>query len=140
MATRPMTCPSSARAPSCAVGRPARARWSAVVLSALMSPPRPRRNREGDQQRPSQHHPPGRVEAPEVGGAARLGPEVVPAPLLALGGIDLVFTIRTGEILILEPCIGGSRGRSLSRGKHEGSPGGLAARYPKVKECALAPG
>src|SRR5215204_6257545 len=118
-----MTWPSSARAWSCAIGSPWRAGWSAVVLSALMSPPRPRRNREGDEEGPSQHHPPGRVEAPEVGGAARLRPEVVPAPLLALGGIDLVFTIRTGEVLILEPIIGGSRGRSLSRGKHECSPG-----------------
>src|SRR5215207_9175909 len=127
-----MTWPSSARAWSCAIGNPWRAGWSAVVLSALMSPPRPRGDREDDQQRPSQHHPPGRVEAPEVGGAARLGPEVVPAPLLALGGIDLVFTIRTGEVLILEPSIGGSRGRSLSRGKHGVLLGGLAARYPKV--------
>src|SRR5215212_11505968 len=90
-----MTRPSSARASSCAVGRPASVGWSTVVLSALISPPRPRRNREDDQQRPSQHHPPGRVEAPEVGGAARLGPEVVPAPSPSLGGIDLVFTIRT---------------------------------------------
>src|SRR3954447_14328596 len=120
-----MTWPSSTRAPSCADARRASVGWSAVVLSALMSPPRPRRNRERDQQRPSQHHPPGRVEAPEVGGAAGLGPEVVPAPLVALGGIDLVFTIRTGDVLIFEPSIGGSRGRSLSRGKHECSPGGL---------------
>src|SRR5215208_6151165 len=117
MATKPMTWPSSARVSSCAVGRAASVGWSAVVLSVLMSLPGPRRNREGDQQRPCQHHPPGRVEAPEVGAPARLGPEVVPAPLLAFGGIDLVFTIRTGEVLILEPSIGQSRGRSLSRGK-----------------------
>src|SRR3954454_23855872 len=114
-----MTWPSSARASSCAVGRPASVGWSTVVLSALMSPPRPRSNREDDQQRPSQHHPPGRVEAPEVGGATGLGPEVVPAPSLALGGIDLVFTIRTCSILVIDPSISGSRGRSLSRGKHE---------------------
>src|SRR5215204_4601651 len=91
-----MTRPSSARASSCAVGRPASVGWSAVVLSALMSPPRPRRDGEDDQQGPSQHHPPGRVEAPEVGGAARPGPEVVPAPSRSLGGIDLVFTIGAG--------------------------------------------
>src|SRR5215211_9372042 len=118
-----MTWPSSARASSCAVGRPASVGWAAGVLSALMSPPRPWRNREDDKQRPSQHHPPGRVEAPQVGGAARLGPEVIPPPLLARDGIDLVFTIRTGGVLILEPSIGGSRGRSLSRGKHECSLG-----------------
>src|SRR5687768_1612752 len=106
-----MTRPSSARAWSCAVGRTASVGWSAVVLSALMSPPRPRRNREGDQQRPSQHHPPGRVEAPEVGRAARLGPEVIPAPFLARDGIDLVFTIRTGAVRAIDPSIGGSRGR-----------------------------
>src|SRR4051795_3883036 len=135
-----MTRPSSARASSCAVGRPASVGWSAVVLSALMSPPRPGRNREGDQQRPSQHHPPGRVEAPEVGGAARLGPEVVPAPLLALGGIDLVLTIGTGEVLVIDPGIGGSGRRRLSRGKHDVLQVGMATRYPKVKECALAPG
>src|SRR3954452_14271257 len=94
-----MTWPSSARAWSCAIARPGRAGWSAVVLSALMSPPRPRRKREDDQQGPSQHHPPGGVEAPEVGGAARLGPEVVPAPPLAHAGVDLVFTIRTGQVV-----------------------------------------
>src|ERR671916_2907875 len=118
-----MTWPSSARAWSCAVGRPASVGWSAVVLSALMSPPRPRRNREGDEQWPSQRHPPRRVEAPEIGGAARLGPEVIPASLLALGGTDLVFAIRTGSVLAIDQSIAGSRGRSLSRGKHECSPG-----------------
>src|SRR5688572_13660049 len=118
-----MTLPSSARASSCAVGRPASVGWSTVVLSALMSPPRPRSNREDDQQRPSQHHPPGGVEAPEVGGTAGLGPEVVPAPLPALGGIDLVFTIRTGLVRVIDPSVGGWCGRGLSRGKHECSPG-----------------
>src|SRR3954466_11314938 len=112
-----MTWPSSARARSCAIGRPGSAGWSAVALSALMSPPRPRGDREDDQQRASQHHPPGRVEAPEVGGAAGLGPEVVPAPSLSLGGVDLVFTIRTGTVLVIDPSIGGASGRSLSRGK-----------------------
>src|SRR5688500_14252061 len=119
-----MTWPSSARAWSCAIGPAGRAGVSVVVLSALMSPPRPRRNREDGQQRPSQRHPRGRVEAPEVGGAARLGPQVVPAPSRALGGIDLVFTIRTGSVLVIDPSIGGWRGRGLSRGKHECSPGG----------------
>src|SRR5215208_5956488 len=81
--------------PSCAIRyavRPA----AAGILSALMSPPRPRRDREEDQEGPSQHHPPGGVEAPEVGGATGLGPEVVPAPSLALGGVDPFFTVRTG--------------------------------------------
>src|SRR3954453_5725957 len=124
MATRPMTCPSSARAPSCAVGRPARARWSAVVLSALMSPPRPRRDREDDQQRPSQHHPPGRVEAPEVGGVSRLGPQVVPAPSLSLGGIDLVFTVWTRYVGGSDHrSLAGSGVRGLAGGKHPCSPG-----------------
>src|SRR5918998_3081890 len=118
-----MTWPSSARAWSCAIGRPGSAGWSAVVSSALMSPPRPRRKREDDQQRPSQRHPPRRVEAPEIGGAARLGPEVIPASLMALGGTDLVFAIRTGSVLAIDQSIAGSRGRSLSRGKHECSPG-----------------
>src|SRR5215207_8226742 len=127
-----MTWPSSARAWSCAIGNPWRAGWSAVVLSALMSPPRPRGDREGDQQRPSQHHPPGRVEAPEVGGAAGLRPEVVPASSLALGGIDLVFTIRTGSVLVVDPSIGGWCGRSLSRGEHEGSPGWVGSA---LSEC-----
>src|SRR5919112_764398 len=118
-----MTWPSRARAWSCAIGRPASVGWSAVVLSALMSPPRPRRNREEDQQGPSEHHPPGRVEAPEVGGAAGLGPEGVPASSLALGGIALVLTIRTSSDLVVDPSIGGWCGRSWSRGKHDGSPG-----------------
>src|SRR5688572_1601424 len=118
-----MTWPSSAWAWSCAIGSPCGAGWSALVLSALMSPPRPRRNRDDDQQRPSQHHPPGRVEAPEVGGAAGLGPEVVPASSLVLGGIGFVFTIRTGSVLVIDPSIGGSYGRRLSRGKHACSPG-----------------
>src|SRR5687768_3686592 len=94
-----MTWPSSARAWSCATGRPGSAGWGAVVLSALMSPPRPRRKREDDQQGPSQHHPPGGVEAPEVGGAVGLGPEVVPAPSLPLGGVDFFFTIRAGSVV-----------------------------------------
>src|SRR3954452_1495609 len=94
-----MTWPSSARAWSCAIARPGRAGWSAVVLSVLMSPPRPRRKREDDQQGPSQHHPPRGVEAPEVRGSAWLGPEVVPAPSLALGGAGPFFTIRTGQVV-----------------------------------------
>src|SRR3954468_20878767 len=88
-----MTWPSSARAWSCPIGCARRAGSLAAVLSVLMSPPRPRRNREGDQQRPSQHHPPGRVEAPEVGGAAGLRPEVVPAPSAVVGGVDLNFIL-----------------------------------------------
>src|SRR3954463_11311858 len=102
-----MTWPSSARAWSCAMGRTGSAGSPGMVLSALMSPPRPRRDREDDQQRPSQHHPPGRVEAPEVGGASRLGPQVVPAPSLSPGGIDLVFTVWTRYV-------GGSDHRSLA--------------------------
>src|SRR4051812_23326213 len=98
-ATSAMTWPSSALAWSCAIARTGRAGPSAVVLSALMSPPRPRRDREDDQQGPSQHHPPRRVEAPEVGGAAGLGPEVVPAPSLALCGVDPFFTARTGQVV-----------------------------------------
>src|SRR4051812_43979596 len=94
-----MTWPSSARAWSCAIARPGSAGWSAVALSVLMSPPRPRRDREEDQEGPSQHHPPGGVEAPEVGGAAWLGPEVVPAPSLAAREVDPFFTIRTGQVV-----------------------------------------
>src|SRR5215216_6603230 len=94
-----MTWPSSARAWSRAIGRTGRAGWSGMVLSALMSPPRPRRNRKDNQQRPSQHHPPRGVEAPEVGTAGGLGPEVVPAPSLALGGVDPFFTVRTGQVV-----------------------------------------
>ena len=76
-----------------------RAGSSLVVLKALMSPPGPRRNREDDQERPSQRHPPCRVEAPEVGAPAGLGPEVVPAPFAVVGGVDLVVTIRTGQVM-----------------------------------------
>src|SRR4051794_7334212 len=119
-----MTWPSSARAWSCAIGSPWRAGSAAVVLSALMSPPRPWRKREDDQQGPSQHHPPGRVEAPEVGGAPRLGPEVVPAPSLSHGRIDLIFTIRAGPVGGLnDRSFAGSGVRKLARGKHACSPG-----------------
>src|SRR4051794_9634345 len=119
-----MTWPSSARAWSCAIGSPWRAGSAAVVLSALMSPPRPWRKREDDQQGPSEHHPPGRVEAPEVGGAARLGPEVVPAPSLSRGGIDFVFTVRTGYVVGLDHrSFTGSGVRGLGGRKHACSPG-----------------
>src|SRR4051812_37590864 len=146
-----MTRPSSASGLVVCVGRPASVGCSTVVLSALMSPPRPRRNREDDQEGPSQHHPPGRVEAPEVGGAAGLGPEVVPAPLVALGGIDLVFTIRTGEVLIFEPSIGGGRGGGFSRGEKwgfswgvgggpsEGEGGGVGAGWKEAVFHLWAP-
>src|SRR4051794_23114674 len=118
-----MTWPSSARAWSCAIGSPWTAGWAAVVLSALMSPPRPRGDREDDQEGPAQHHPPGGVEAPEVGGAAGLGPEVVPAPSLALGGVALVFTIRTGQVVGGDDRSFPGSGVRGSRGKHECSPG-----------------
>src|SRR5215217_506470 len=94
-----MTWPSSARSWSCAIGCPRRAGSLAVVLNVFMSPPRPWRDRKEDEQRPSQRHPPGRVEPPEVGTAARLRPEVVPAPTALIGRLGFVFTVPAGWVV-----------------------------------------
>src|SRR4051794_31511546 len=51
-----------------------------MVWSLLLSPPRERGERQDDHDEPDDHHPPRGVEPHEVGPAARLGPEVVPAP------------------------------------------------------------
>src|SRR5215213_1871747 len=97
-----MTWPSSARSWSCAIGFPRRAGSSAVVLNVFMSPPRPWRDRKEDEERPSQRHPPGRVEPPEVGTAARLGPEVVPSPTALVGRVDFVFTVPAGVVVVFD--------------------------------------
>src|SRR3954454_4479132 len=123
------------------MGRTGGAGSPGMVLSAFMSPPRPRRDREEDQKGPSQHHPPRRVEAPEVRGPAGLRPEVVPAAFAAVGRIDRVSTIRTGQVVGRDDRSFPDWGVRGSRGKHECSPGwDLALRYPNVNECALAPG
>src|SRR5215217_5534134 len=104
-----MTWPSSARAWSCAIGCPRRAGSLAVVSNVFMSSPRPWRDRKEDEERPSQRHPPGRVEPPEVGAAAGLGPEVVPAPTAIFGGGDLVFTVGAGLFVVFDdPSVSGS--------------------------------
>src|SRR4051794_21148558 len=81
---------------------------SAAVLIELMSPlPRERRDDQDDDNQPPHRHPPRGVEAHEVGTAARLGPEVVPAPSAASGGFHAVFTVRllrAGHEVLLLRC------------------------------------
>jgi hypothetical protein len=58
---------------------------------------------EGDDQHehdPDQ--PPGVVKADEVDTAARLGPEVVPAPAAFVSGFDLIFVVRPHDVRLVD--------------------------------------
>src|SRR4051794_13701894 len=75
-----MTWPSSSRVRSRATGSPASAGASYVVLTVLMSPPPGEREDDHeDHDEPAQRHPQRGVESHEVGAAAGVRSEVVPA-------------------------------------------------------------
>ena len=77
------------------------------------------RDGQDDDDEQHHHHPQHGVESHEVGAAARLRPEVVPAPSAVIGGFDLVFTVWTGDVVpFCGPSIHGTL-RSFSRVRHE---------------------
>src|SRR3954449_5895654 len=90
-------------------------------MELMSPPPRVRRDDQDDDDEPSHRHPPCGAEAHEVAAAARLGPDVVPAPSAAVAGVGFAFIVPTGDaVLFDDPSIVGTALRGISRVSHEG--------------------
>jgi len=86
----------------------------------ISPPPWERVGDHEDHDDPPHRHPPRGVESHEVGAAARRRPEVVPAPSALVGGVDLVFAVRTGDVVgVGDPSIQTLAARALLRVRHE---------------------
>src|SRR3954447_12223590 len=90
-------------------------------MELMSPPPRVRGENQDDDDGPSHRHPPCGVEAHDVAAAARLGPEVVPAPSAAVAGVGFAFIVPTGDaVLFDDPNIVGTALWTFSRVSHEG--------------------
>jgi hypothetical protein len=95
----------------------------------MSPPPREREDEQEDHDDPAQCHPDCGVESHEVGAAARLRPNVVPAPSAVVDGFDLVFAVRTGLVLLFDdPGIRATAWRGLLAVRHDSSSLREAAR------------
>src|SRR4051794_39683107 len=108
-------CPRSLAGPSGSelspsVAPPSEGRGGRLETAILSPPPREREGNQDDHDEPAHRHPPPcGVESHEVGAAARFRPEVVPAPPAVVGAFDLIFTVRTGEMMLFgDPSVPGS--------------------------------
>jgi hypothetical protein len=87
-----------------------------------LPPPREWEEKDENHEDPGHRHPPRGVEAHEIGAAGRLRPEVVPPPSAIVDAFDLVFTVRTGDVVLLDdPSIPGTVLRGSSYVRHEAS-------------------
>src|SRR4029453_16412906 len=96
--------------------------------------PREREDEQEDHDEPPQRHPPCGVEAHEIAAAARLRANVVPTPSAVTDGFDLVFPVRTGDVVLFGgPGIPALALRGLLRVKHgEASGTPLGPRWRRV--------
>jgi hypothetical protein len=82
----------------------------------MSPPPGERIDSQEDHDEPHHRHPPCGVESHEVAAAARLGPEVVPAPSAAVAGVGFAFIVPTGDAVLFDDAsIVGTALRGFSR-------------------------